>query len=92
MLSASLKHCQLVSPRTMGDKLRGHGNQHIPPFSALDFCCNCQQGGGIANTGGAGFCGGNGPGLQAGPTERSCLVFASERLQRARAFNCSQPG
>lgn len=58
--------CQFVSPMATGDKLQGQGIQHIPPLRSLDFCSNCQQGCGIANIGGAGFCGVNDHGLQPG--------------------------
>ena len=70
----------------MGDKLQGQGVQHIP-FSSLDFCCNCQQGCGIANIEGAGFCGVSDHGLQPGPRPKKSFHVCQQAAFRGQELS-----
>lgn len=78
---------QFASPTAMGDKLQGQGIQHIPPFSSLDFCCSCQQGCGIANIGGAGFCGVNDHGQQPGSRPNKSFHVCQEAAFRGQELS-----
>lgn len=79
--------CQFASRMAMGDKLQGQGFQHTPPFSSLEFRCNCQQGCGTANTGGAGCRGVNDHGLQPGPRPKTLFHVCQQAAFRGQELS-----